>query len=902
MRWKRKKPLWPLLVALGCLFFLTIAAPLKWQGKGQGTVARTETSPCAVEIPTVVVVQSQHRYDGETKLATPPILPPLEGQTFTLSDDTRKTSERADYQYFQSLQEFDIGTLLEMRDVSLSAIDLLNKTTPAQGPSLQNDPACVQVSSVKDRIAMVDWREGWRRPLPHQPAARDPDPNDVFAEELQRDTSEQGTSVPGPTRLAQRSRTHANLVKSTADSQGPLLRTRPSGLIKQLRSLTGLAHPPDWVSQALVRVEQLAGENCKSGFDVRATLNELQQLADAGINHSDALRQHDAQLAALALKRRLGIWHVLLNDTRLPRTPISTVTSSNSEALIKRLGHIRSLLAGEENGAQWRTYLMLDQLDAVTSESMQQGRAGRREVAQTVLGRLEDPQLSDFQREFLATEPLAGLRQQLLPWAAGPVDLQKLDALVDRYETGHETRYAVAIARLQERLRWSDDLSSQTLAGHLEENYRGANIRIAISDALMDRIMPKQESTVSPVRENVAGAKVFGKSRTTTQLRVRFLPDADTWRCVLEAFGKVHSETRSQTWPARVRNAAKMQFQARKLIVVDQNGLRTSPAKAQAQGRNELIGIDSQLDSVPIVGFLLRDMARRKHDKARPTALNQVKSKVAGTARRKMDREANPKLVRLEQKFRDNVLEPLGQLALLAEPLTMYTTEKRAVMNVRLANREQLAAHTPRPYAPSDSLASVQVHETVLNNAISGLQLDGKQMTLVQLFDFFAERFGRATATPPADLPRRAVIEFASRDAMQIRCDGDRVEVVLCIAKLALGRDKIKNFEVHAFFRPVMKGLKVQLVRDGSLQFAGRRLKTGPRVVLHSVIGKLLPKDQEIDVLHTDLEVDPRMAGLMVTQLEIDKGWIALALGPAHPQRTTWRTPQERLLSAPFVR
>ena len=73
-------------------------------------------------------------------------------------------------------------------------------------------------------------------------------------------------------------------------------------------------------------------------------------------------------------------------------------------------------------------------------------------------------------------------------------------------------------------------------------------------------------------------------------------------------------------------------------------------------------------------------------------------------------------------------------------------------------------------------------------------------------------------------------------------------------------------------------------------------------MVLHSVIGKLLVKDQEIKLLNADLMTDPRLTGLMVTQLVIEDGWIGLALGPAHPRRTAWQAPRPEVLSTPFVR
>jgi hypothetical protein len=368
------------------------------------------------------------------------------------------------------------------------------------------------------------------------------------------------------------------------------------------------------------------------------------------------------------------------------------------------------------------------------------------------------------------------------------------------------------------------------------------------------------------------------------------MPNDEAWQFVLEAQGAVYSRTRSETWPARVQNAAKMYYSTRKTVLVDQQGLQIAPARAEARGRNELVGVDSQFDPLPIISPLLRDAARRRHQQSRPLALAQVKSKVARQARTRMDREANSRIEQLKERFEAHVLSSIEDLALVAEPLEMFTTDQRAVMELRLANPRQLAANTLRPLAPSDSLASMQLHESVLNNAAAGLGLDGRRMTLLELFDLLAERFGNPDAVPPEDLPARAVIQFASHDAIHVRCAEDRLELVLNIRELAHGRDKIRNFQVHAYFRPVIDGLDVRLVRDGSLQFEGRSLRTGPRVVLHGVFGKLLVKGQELPLLKRDLGDDPRLDGLMVTQLVITHGWIGLSVGPEFEGRTAWRT------------
>jgi hypothetical protein len=273
----------------------------------------------------------------------------------------------------------------------------------------------------------------------------------------------------------------------------------------------------------------------------------------------------------------------------------------------------------------------------------------------------------------------------------------------------------------------------------------------------------------------------------------------------------------------------------------------------------------------------------------------QVRSKVAQKARTRMDNEADAKLHKLEQRFHDFVMLPFGQLALAAEPVDMFTTADRAVMQMRLANLDQLAAHTPRPSAPADSVLSLQLHETALNNAFAGLDLEGRRLMLPELHKFLAEKFGQEEAPLPADFPHRARIEFAKHDAIHVSFVEDRLELVLNIRELGRGRDKIQNFQVHAYYRPQLDGLSVMLVRDETLQFSGRHLKTGSRVVLHSVMGQVFSKGRELRVVRKTLESDPRFDGLMVTQLVIDDGWLALALGPITTDRTAWRTPNYSL-------
>lgn len=918
MRWERRKPLWPIWAALGLLLILALAAPRAWQGV---STRRVEESAQAQRVELSLPAQTE-----ESKVQLP-VAPRASLHSLTESPAALELPSRS---------EFNIDKLIAIRD---SLLSLFDQVPPSQPTFASPDLALtkVRVRSENDRLAMVPPRVTLDT-KPSTPtlsteisdeevadfaailleAARNPKPAGLAPGlGLQRErriamrpTPARPADIsvptkPVPTQPQSTAPQHIeaeSIEVLPAPAQPPLLRHRPEALIEQLEGFSVGSRGALWSQQVLSRLRLLLNERTSESPDVTEKFGQLEQLYRDGIRLAENPNTMDFRnewlQAAQALGRRLTLWRLLLEPNR---SMISGEVYSPAE-LRPVLSEVSKLLDTAENGIDWHNYLLLDRLAATTSEGVDSTSLKRSKLAQEILSRMADPELTDKQREFLASASFVRLYQELRLWAAAKVNLETLAALVERYESSREMRFALAIAQLRERLKWSGDPELQALSARLDQDYRGANMRIAMSDDLLNRMLPKQEPIVTPVSERIAGATVRGRARTTTQLRVRLVPDESAWHFGFEAFGKVYSDTKSDTWPARIRNAAKMHYQARKEISIDDQGLHVAPAQVKAQGRNELVGVDSQLDPVPLVGRLLRDLARQKHKKSRPAANSKAKSKVIRSVKQRMNDTTDKKLAALEKKFQDNVLTSIEQLALLAEPLDMHTTDQRAVMQLRLANTSQLAAHTLRPLAPSDSVLSLQMHETALNNAMMGLGLDGRRMTMLELFEFFAQRFGEFDAVPPDDMPQKAIIEFTRRDAARVRCEADRLELVLSVKELAHRHDKIKDFEIHIHFRPILSGLDVRLVRDGTLQFSGRRLKTGPRVVLHSVIGKMLQHDQEITILSDRLLSDPRLKGLMVTQLVIEDGWIGLALGPAYPRRTAWRAPTPEVLSTPFVR
>ena len=809
------------------------------------------------------------------------------------------------------LQSYGLETLLEMQtawEALLEGAEQAERAASARPVPRAAPRPMVRIEGPGDRLAMLP-RERSILVVPKVAAPRvtapkatnkAPTPNKL-AERFPNDTVLMKLPEVREPRLAWAEPRLPKLPRlqespGLLETSPPALASRPESLVADLTELSKLSLAHQWAEDTLQRVETLTSSPKQNA--ALETVDELADLAEQGTKlarEATDLAIRSAWLrASSAIHRRLPLWRAAI-DEEVSHAALVSDAALDLERLTAVLHEIAALTAGSEAGTHWREYLLLDELAQLatqenSSEQTQVTRQLQRQLAHRVLARMADLRLSSDQRKFMASEPLAALGLELQKWSSGPVRLEKLVELVEAYEAKPTMRYGLAIAHYRQRLQWSSDARLRSLAEHLNAAYRKPNLRMAVTGDLLNRLTPEATPVTTPVRDRVGGAEIRGRARTTTNVSITLMPDPNALRIALNADGKVHSQTYSDTWPAKVHNAGDVKFAAKKEIVISREGLQATPAEATASGRSRLVGIDSSFEPVPLLGSLVEGIARNKHSKSSRSAMSRVKRKVVREAETRIDRVADERLTEIEAGFKKYVQSPLETLALAAEPVDLITTEKRAVMRLRMADQAQLGAYTPRPSAPSDSLASLQLHESALNNAAGGLGLDGQRMTAGVLHALLSVKFTGKVAELPDDLPARAKIEFAKSDAVRIRCDGDRLELCLSFAELSRGRDRIRNFEVHAFFKPQLDGLQVKLVRDGTLQFAGPRLRTGPRVVLHSVFGRLLNKNQELPLLAARLQADSRFAGLMVTQLVIEDGWIALALGPYHPERTAWRT------------
>jgi hypothetical protein len=268
----------------------------------------------------------------------------------------------------------------------------------------------------------------------------------------------------------------------------------------------------------------------------------------------------------------------------------------------------------------------------------------------------------------------------------------------------------------------------------------------------------------------------------------------------------------------------------------------------------------------------------------------EVEKRVADEAVEVMDRETRELVERAESQVREHISARLTNYGVKVTPIEMTTTHERVVARLRVASDEQPGSHTPRPRALSDSMASLQIHETALTNAAVSLKLDGQRYTASELREHLGQKFPRLQQ--PAELTdtqRSTTFEFAPRDAVQFRINDGRLEVALKLESVEVDGRTTRNFIVHAFYVPVVDGLQAELVRDKALGIEGR-LSSSDRARLHNVFNGVLPPERRMPIVRLDDPNDPRLAGLMITQLVLEDGWLGLAVGPQGDQRVAERS------------
>lgn len=670
----------------------------------------------------------------------------------------------------------------------------------------------------------------------------------------------------------------------------------PTALIAQLDELSSQASCRVWCSAVRQRLDDLQAADSLTAPQVSALLGGLRGLLDDGQRlaqdtSDDQIRSRWSR-AVFALQRRVQVWEQVALIAA--EESLAEANCRDADLLRQAYAAWSDQLQSLPKGDVWARYLLMDEAQSRLFGDLAADTVESRNLAKRILMRADPSVLTPSQQAFLQRPECAEYLRQLRRVATEPVDYARLLAELESYESDRSTSAALHVAAAQQVLRWSDDEAVRELGQRLDTNYRNANLRVAISRSLMERLLPPPEPVAERVEEVIQGAYTTGCCETLTQLQVSLLPSETSWRIGLAANGQVATETQSTSGPARFRSRGNSVFAAAKEVVIHPHGCYHRAAVADAETSNELTSVSTTLDSVPLVRELARAIAVDRFRADSQAAEREVRRRVATTASDRIDAEVNDRLNDVRQLFGQHFFGPLQKLALNPRTTDMATSEQEVVARLRLAGHHQLAAHTPRPLPPATSVFQVQVHESAVNNFLEQLGWEGRRANVHELYRQIAELFSLPPRELPEDLPDDVFIRFAGQTPLRVTFQEGRVSFQLALAELSQGTNSWKNFSVRVHYRhdPAQPG--TDLVRDQYVELLGQRLHLRDQIALRGVFSRVFSQNKPIQLVSGELRTDSRLDGLEIDQLAIEHGWLSLSLGevPEQPRTARGSTPQ----------
>ena len=614
---------------------------------------------------------------------------------------------------------------------------------------------------------------------------------------------------------------------------------------------------------------------------VGSLLGDLAGLRDIAASNAGILTNDQQRIAwlqtAYAVERRLAVWQPVhaINSGTEPATQHVTDDEISVSAAMNAV-ESEFAITGDANG--WRRFLNIDEMRrAFTSGD----EASKTDVAQQFLNRLQWPTLTEEQRTWLNGETFQQLAGAVRPWASSAIDYSSLLHQIERTESNAIDLVTSEIAESMRSLRYASHPRAKQLANNLDVHYRNANLRLAISDRVINHLLPEIPSRRVPVRTNMLGSRVTGVSQVTSKLSVDLIPAENEWRLSLLTDGRVLTRSVGRRGPAAVSTASRNQFGASTPITIKPTDVALGRSVVDVRGGSRLRGINTDFDGWPLIGSLVRGIAEseywQKASLSDRIAGNRMRSEIGG----QIDEDIQARLDEATEKFSKSVLGPLVSLQLQPRVMDMQTTESRLIARYRMAGDWQLAAMTPRPRAPSDSLLSVQVHQSAMNNTLEQLFVQSTPQPIEELMQQCLDLLGIRQGLPE-DLPRGVKIQFAKHRPITVEIEDGRVWMTLRVIRLQKENGmSLRNFIVRASYQADFDGLHAFLVRDGHLSISGPRMSMRQRLPVRAIFNKVLSPTQQVSLSNPELLAERLPAETVISQIELRDGWVGLAFSAA---------------------
>ncbi len=501
-----------------------------------------------------------------------------------------------------------------------------------------------------------------------------------------------------------------------------------------------------------------------------------------------------------------------------------------------------------------------------------------RDRLNSVAYKLEKTPMTPQQRQVFQRPTLASWAELAETYACDQANGKALLYEFECYETTAGGDAGRSLQQLALRMATSKSEECRKFGRAIDAIYDNPNVKAYVSEALINRLIPIRDPEFGVVQDRILNNPVAGSRRVDTFVSIELVPNQTRLLMNLVVNGRISTTTSSEVFSAKLHNQSYANYIGKKALEWQDGGLAYSPASVGANSSNQLAGVETNIDFVPLVGGVAREVVRAQYEARQDAIRSQMQAKVIAEARTRIDAEADERFDALNARMQANFFARLKNLGLSLKTQRSKTTDDWLLASLRLGSDYSLGCQTTEPATLDGAFADVKIHESSVNAYLAQLGLGGRESTPRETLDYLADKLERPGLRDVEIEDSDLRFTFAKTDPVVARFFEDQIQFRLKFAKMSLGAQDWDDLEVVVAFRPsVTPDGRPTITRDGVVEIYG---PTNIRSLmpLRAIFSKVFPAQKSFDLALKIFETDERFAGLQLGLCRVSRGWFAVSV------------------------
>ena len=404
---------------------------------------------------------------------------------------------------------------------------------------------------------------------------------------------------------------------------------------------------------------------------------------------------------------------------------------------------------------------------------------------------------------------LAGLHAE----AIESLSTQEVDAIklivaaANRFEETSDVSDAAAVRTAWQQLR-SNTTVMEILRPVFMTHYFNHNVHVTLSEPILSRFVSDYRTRNGSIAECILGAWVTGSQETNASVSADIRRSTGKGHFLLTLNGQTSSNTRGRRKPATIFTRGNHTFRIDAPVYFDGESLRSGEAKIDVNTNNRTVGVKTDYDGWPIVGSLVRKIARQKAQEKRGQSEFIAARKIANQALPEFNSEINERFAEANSSIQDELFAGLRAKGVGPDSISSRSSESHLAVSSRMMGMARLGG-TGQPFAPlPERGVAIQVHETAVNNLIDGLELGGRAIREDEFMEVLSGSLSELlrrdiklddtdAVSEVSDDDSRATFVFDEENPVRVRIDKDEVVLVLQIRIEQEGKETLPKHRIE---------------------------------------------------------------------------------------------------------